>query len=392
MVLLTRLTRLTRAFVLFTVPTLVVGVFVPVARADIETSPIKISVQKNLLINGNGQPVKLVGVNKSGTEYMCAHDWNFFDGQANSATVTAMQSWKINVVRVPLNESCWLGINGVGAKFSGANYQSAINTWVTLLQSAGIYPILDLHVSASGAIKATGMANMANEDHSIDFWRSVATYFKSNHGLIFDLFNEPNQINWACWRDGCTTKEGWRTAGMQAMVTAIREADATQPIMLEGIGQGTDLSQWLTFKPNDPLDQLIASNHNYSGMNFSNSLSAWNKKYLPITATVPLVTGELGQPDCKHNYIDDYMKWADLNNVSYIAWTWNATSKYWPCSNHSLIADEAGTPSPYGVGFRDHLLSLPSQSKFTVAAVKVSAAITKKVKPSKASRTKVLNG
>ena len=385
-------TRLVRAIAFFAISALVSGGCLPVAEADVESSPIKISVQKNLLIDGNGQPIKLVGVNKSGTEYMCAHDWNFFDGQASAATVAAMRAWKINVVRVPMNEDCWLGINGVSPKFSGANYQSAISAWVTLLQSGGIYPILDLHVSAPGTIKATYMEKMADEDHSIDFWSSVAAYFKSNHGLIFDLFNEPNQINWSCWRDGCATKEGWRTAGMQDMVTAIREADATQPIMLEGIGQATDLSQWLTYKPNDPLNQLIASNHNYSGMNFSNSLSAWNRKYSPITTTVPLLTGELGQPDCKHNYIDDYMNWADLNNVSYVAWTWNVTSKYWPCSNHSLIADEAGTPSPYGVGFRDHLLSLPSQSNFTVAAVKVSAAITKKIKPSKASRTKVLNG
>ena len=385
-------TRLVRVITAFSISALVSGVCLPVAEADTESSPIKISVQKNLLIDGNGQPIKLVGVNKSGTEYMCAHDWNFFDGQATAATVTAMKAWKINVVRIPLNEDCWLGLNGVSPKFSGSNYQSAINTWVTMLQSAGIYSILDLHVSAPGSIKATYMEKMADEDHSIDFWSSVAAYFKSNHGLIFDLFNEPNQINWSCWRDGCTTKEGWRTAGMQDMVTAIREADATQPIMLEGIGQATDLSQWLAYKPHDPRNQLIASNHNYSGMNFSNNLNAWNQKYAPITATVPLVTGELGEPDCNHGYIDKYMNWADANNVSYVAWTWNSTSKSWPCSNHSLIADETGTPSPYGVGFRDHLQSLAVQSNLTSKAAPVSFAITQKSKTIKVRSAKVQNG
>jgi len=372
-----------------------VSAFAPSARADFVDfikAPLEISVKGNLLIDFQGQPVRLVGVNKSGTEYMCAHGWNFFDGQANAATVAAMKSWKINVVRVPLNESCWLGINGVSPKFSGLKYHNAINDWVTLLQSAGIYAILDLHSSAPGSTKATSMDEMANEDHSIDFWRSVATYFKSNRGVIFDLYNEPNKIDWDCWRDGCMTKEGWRTAGMQAMVTAIREVGATQPVMLEGIGQATDLSQWMEYKPNDPLNQLIASNHNYSGMNFSNSLGAWDKKYAPITKTVPLVTGELGQPNCNNDYIKDYMKWADLNNVSYIAWTWNVTSKHWPCSRHSLIADEKGSPSPYGIGFRDHLLALPSQSDFSIKAGAASFLISKKSRPSKANRTKVLNG
>jgi len=384
--------RLARALALFSLSALVAGVFVPSAKADVDDSPIKISVQKNLLIDGNGQPVRLVGVNKSGSEYMCVHDWNYFDGQANSATVAAMKSWKINVVRVPLNEDCWLGINGVSPKFSGKNYRSAINTWVTTLQSAGIYAILDLHVSAPGATKATYMEKMADADHSTDFWSSVAAYFKSNHGVIFDLFNEPNQINWSCWRDGCTTKEGWQTAGMQDMVTAIREEDATQPIMLEGIGQATDLSQWFAYKPLDPLNQLIASNHNYSGMNFSNNLDAWNRKYAPIAAVVPLVTGELGQPDCSHGYIDKYMNWADENNVSYLAWTWNATSKSWPCSSHSLIADESGTPSPYGIGFRDHLLTLPTKSNLTTKVVLASTLTTKQINSVKVRSAKVENG
>ena len=185
--------RLVRTVACISITVMFVAVFTPNSSAEPSASteflkvPFKISVKGNVLIDGYGQPVRLVGVNKSGSEYMCANDWNFFDGKANAATVKAMKSWKINVVRVPLNESCWLGINGVGPKFSGINYKNAINNWVMLLQSAGIYAILDLHVSAAGATKATRMANMANEDHSIDFWRSVATFFKSNQGLIFDL-------------------------------------------------------------------------------------------------------------------------------------------------------------------------------------------------------------
>src|SRR2546422_3166294 len=52
---------------------------------------------------------RLRGVNRSGTEYACAQGWGMFDGPSDSASVQAIASWKANVVRVPLNETCWLG-------------------------------------------------------------------------------------------------------------------------------------------------------------------------------------------------------------------------------------------------------------------------------------------
>jgi Cellulase (glycosyl hydrolase family 5) len=60
----------------------------------------------------------------------------------------------------------------------------------------------------------------ADADHSPKFWSSVATYFKANPAVVFDLYNEPHVGSWACWRDGCTSSAGWRTAGMQALVNA----------------------------------------------------------------------------------------------------------------------------------------------------------------------------
>ena len=41
-----------------------------------------------------------------------------------------MKSWDINAVRVPLNESCWLGINGIEPSLGGAAYRAAIRTYV----------------------------------------------------------------------------------------------------------------------------------------------------------------------------------------------------------------------------------------------------------------------
>src|SRR5947207_5406200 len=105
-------------------------------------------VQGNQLVDSTGHVVRLKGVNRSGTEYACAQGWGFFDGPSDSASVAAIASWKANVVRVPLNETCWLAINGVKPAYSGANYQRVISDYVALLNGAGMIAILELHWSA----------------------------------------------------------------------------------------------------------------------------------------------------------------------------------------------------------------------------------------------------
>src|SRR5690348_6925230 len=81
-----------------------------------------LSVQGNQLLAG-GKPIQLRGVNRSGSEYACLHGWGIFDGRADPSSVHAIASWHTNVVRLPLNEDCWLDINSVPNQYSGANYQ-----------------------------------------------------------------------------------------------------------------------------------------------------------------------------------------------------------------------------------------------------------------------------
>jgi hypothetical protein len=314
-------------------------------------------VSGNKLVNGAGQVVRLLGVNRSGAEYACIQGWGIFDGPVDAASIAAIKTWKTNVVRVPLNEDCWLGINGVNPAYGGANYQRAIGDYVGRLHAAGFVVILDLHVAAPGTTKSTSIVVMADADHAPAFWSSVASYFKGDPGVIFDLYNEPHDISWPCWRDGCVTSEGWRTAGMQSLVNAVRSTGARQPIMVGGLGWASDLSQWRTYRPNDSANQLIASFHLY---NFSgcNQRSCWDSTVAPVAASHPVVTGEVGQNDCAHWFLDAYMAWADSKGISYLGWTWN-TGGGWTCTNGpTLISNFNGTPTNFGVGLRDHLVAL----------------------------------
>ena len=103
-----------------------------------------------------------------------------------------MAAWHADAVRVPLNEDCWLGINGQPSVSgqSATAYRTAIEAWVSSLDADGIYAVLDLHWSAPGTNVADGQRPMP-DDHSVAFWQSVASTFASDHAVVFDAFNEP---------------------------------------------------------------------------------------------------------------------------------------------------------------------------------------------------------
>lgn len=312
-----------------------------------------IHVSGNHFTNAAGTPIRLFGVNHSGSEYACIQGWGIFEGPTTDAAVATIASWHVNAVRVPLNEDCWLNINGVNPAYGGANYQNAIVNYVNTLHRHNIYAIVDLHWSAPGTQAATGQKNMADADHSPAFWQSVATTFKNDPAVVFDLYNEPYGVDWNCWLNGCTTP-GYQTAGMQSLVNAVRSTGATQPIMVGGLQWANDLTGWLAHKPSDPLNSIAASIHLYN-FNACVTTACWNSVFAPIAAQGPVVTGEMGENDCAHGFIDQYMAWADVTGVSYVGWTWNV----WSCGGGpALITDYNGTPTGFGIGLRNHLIAV----------------------------------
>src|SRR5206468_2722397 len=95
----------------------------------------QLQVSGNRLEDGQGKPVRLVGVNRSGTEYACIQGWGIFSGPSDAASIQAIHAWRVNAVRVPLNEDCWLGIHCTDSSLCGANYQAAIGAYVDLLNA-----------------------------------------------------------------------------------------------------------------------------------------------------------------------------------------------------------------------------------------------------------------
>jgi hypothetical protein len=328
---------------------------------------LSVHVQGNHLVNGTGATIRLIGVDYSGPEYACAQGWGIFDGPSSLTSVQAIKAWHVNAVRLPLNEDCWLGINGVKSSYGGSNYRSAILKYVNLLTGDGMYAILALAWNAPGTKLATGQNPMPDYSHSSAFWKSVASTFKGHPAVLLDLFGEPFPADnsnttaaWTCWKNGgACAGVSYRTVGMQSLVNTVRATGARNVVMLGGVQYANNLSHWLAYKPKDSTGQLAASAHIYgnNACGAQNGGSCLTNTVAPVAAKVPVVFGETGETyddsECSSRNMQVILPWADQHGVSYLAWTWDT---WGTCS--ALISNFNGTvntQTPPGAAYAEYV-------------------------------------
>lgn len=342
------------------------------AAAAAHAAPLSgVRASGNGLVDGSGAPVVLHGVNYSGTEFACIQNWGFYGGPSNPVDAArGLGTWPgVNVVRVPLNEGCWLAINGAPAAFSGAAYKAAIQNLVTALHNEDLAVILELHWSGAGTTMASGQQPMPNRDHTLTFWQEVANAYKGDPAVIFDVFNEPLPDNnqntneaWRCWRDGGTCAGmSFQAAGMQELVTAVRGTGAKNLIMLGGVQYGGQIGRWLEHAPTDPEGNLAASLHIYDFTGCTTQ-ACWDAMVTPVIQAVPLVVGEIGDhpnAPCNTAFSTSLLDWLDARRVSHLAWNWNV---WGGCLD--LITNYDGTPSAgWGTSYKARLatyISVPN--------------------------------
>jgi hypothetical protein len=371
------------------------------------------------IVDGQGNTVVLHGANETGSQTNCAYQAGgsasagypgFFDMPPTQAAVNQMLAWKINAVRVPLNEDCWLGINGLPSSGStSSDYQSAIEQFVSLLTTSGLSVILDLHWAGPGTDQtgpSLGQIPMADADHALTFWTSVASAFKSNGSVIFDLYNEPGITDWSCWVSGaaasakCAQASGksYAVAGMATMLQTVRNAGATNIAILGGLSLSQDFSKWVTSVQSIPslpspldgisTDNVAASWHaydfnsvytqcpsQYNQPAYSGQSCATAQQFATssgiadvLSAGFPVVVGELAisafststaskfssaQLTVLQNWLDGLMTYMEGQQQGYLAWSWDLDQ------TPLMITDYAtGAPTPYfGATYQKHLQS-----------------------------------
>lgn len=189
---------------------------------------------------------------------------------------------------------------------------------------------------------------------------------------MFDLFNEPvmsgsDDQQFKCWKNGSTTASGgdctmvnFAVAGMQQLLTTVRQAGANNLVMLGGIGYASTLDLWPTYVPTDMLSppNIAASWHVYDDQGGCTDDGATTVSTLcgsnpglggeaVMNAGYPIIVGETGYYSCSaavgQAWWPLFLSWADAQGIGYVAWSWSDGN------NPQLLANTT-TFTPGGIG------------------------------------------
>jgi len=323
--------------------------YVPPEQANTAKWPKELHVKGNRIVDTDGKEVWLQGVNAGGLETLPA------DTQVIKSTLVAIDDWKANAIRLPMNETFWFGRSPL-QKDGGKAYRDIIDQCVMIAANRGAYLILDLH------------RYRAPKAEHAEFWKDAATHFKNHPAVLFDLMNEPHGISWKVWRDGgfvgekkgvdesafLTAEEkkknqGFDSVGMQALADAVRSTGANNIVIAGGIGWSGDLS--------GVADGYELSDKTGNGIMYSwhqyNWHKGWDKTVLPVAAKYPVFVGEVGADPKKMDFIpaelqEDPYTWVPdmLGFIQKYRLNWTGWC-FHPRATPVMISDWKYTPTPY---------------------------------------------
>jgi hypothetical protein len=307
---------------------------------------LKVSGKYFQTVSGGGI-VRLVGVNLCGCEWSAAGygPSGGFGGDMVQSVNAAVSTWKSNCLRVPLNQDFWFGYsNGSSASSttqSTANqnkYRTYIDNVVNAASGKNVCVELDLHWSGKGSWGSSVDAKQQNmpDDHSTDFWQDVATRYKNNPAVLFNLYNEPKDDSWSIWKNGGQSGSGFHTPGHQSLVNTIRTTGANNVIIVGGLGWAYDMTGVAANALSDPGGNGIAYEAHIYDNKGTGAPGIWNTNVtVAVNAGFCVVIGEFGPKNdgSQDNtgctpFESDLIKWIDgANTANYpysaLGWSFN---------------------------------------------------------------------
>ena len=324
------------------------------------TTPIGVSIQGTRFYS-QGQPVTLVGVNRSSLEYSCTGD-----DHLTPADFQAMRQWGANVVRLPTSSAFWANAGG-----ACPGYRETVQRVVANARAAHLFVILDLQWSAPFDLPADRTRGgvqcpMPDAGKDLAMWKDIAALYRNDTGVLFDLYGEPYDISWSTWLNGGTITEGcyivggpslekeagtYHAIGMRELVRQIRAIAPGNVIVVSGINWGYDLSE-IAAGYAVPDKNIAYDTHPFDYGN--KQPGDWYRAFGQTATRFPVIVGEFGSYNCGTSYIEQAISYFNKRHISWLAWTWQTGS----CSGPSLLADWFGKPSvPYGSFIQRQMLA-----------------------------------
>jgi len=247
-----------------------------------------LSVKGTTLVNQEGKEVILRGVSFGW------HNWwpRFY----NENTVNWLkEDWKCSVVRAAI------GVEPQGAYLT--NPQTALNCLYAVVDAAiknDLYVIIDWH---SHNIKL---------EEAKAFFRLVAEKYKDYPNIIYEVFNEPENIAWSSVK-----------AYSEAVIQTIREIDSKN-IILVGSPQWDQAVDKPAADPIRGYDNLMYTLHFYAathGQWLRDRASDALKKGLPLFVSECAGMEASGDGPINKTEWQKWVQWMDDNRISWAAWS-----------------------------------------------------------------------
>jgi endoglucanase len=314
------------------------------------TTQASYTVVGNSIENANGQKVLVQGVDRPSLEWSCSGSSATGSGSGIPASdfTTMRTDWNSNAVRIPLDQDRWLTNAAQYCSTYKANVEAAVNE----AEAAGMIVILDLHWSDQGNLATTASGQQCMPDqNSVTFWQQMATLYKGDPNVWFELYNEPyppgssQSAQWNTWQNGgsvtCSALVGgntatWNTPGMQTLVNTVRATGANNIVIAGGLSYSSNLNS---------VPSLTGSNVAYAihiyrqSAGASWSTAGWDSQFGSTSATKPVIATEFGDQGCDGSQFDpQLLSYFRSHNVGYTAWAWYAGS----CNFTSIITNAAG--------------------------------------------------
>jgi aryl-phospho-beta-D-glucosidase BglC (GH1 family) len=264
------------------------------ASENIATFPSRLHVSGNQIADEEGRTIVLQGIMPPDPAVLDQR------GHFNHEFFSGIQATNSNVIRIPVHPENW-----VKDKDYLWRYLDPIVRWAGEL---GMYVVIDWHYIGNVATGAgPQMPEIDNQpkELTIEFWQLTADYFRNTPNVIFEIFNEPQNISADEWR---------RSAG--EIVTTIRAQGSNKLIIVGGIDYGKDLA-WVIANPISDGNLAYAS-HIYP----VHSSSMWANWFGKVAEKYPVVITEWGFMDQSKDATTSYL---------------------------------VGTPVTYGIPFLDYL-------------------------------------
>ena len=282
------------------------------------TGPL--STSGNQILDGNGAPVTLRGINRAGMEY------NVPSVAITQTEIDQAHQWGANFIRLGVSEQHFLT---TGCAYSSA-YVAQLDQVVNWITSDGMVALIDPVEFANPCGTGSVQRPMADA-MTVTFWQQVAARYAQNPLVAFDLFNEPHNMADTTWLNGGTVVDTtgiYQVVGMQQLYNAVRSTGATNLVFAEG-------NNWAsTFPSNVHLSgyNIVYGVHYYpcpeatapqcTGNPYSAAPVLQN--WVGPARTVPVVFDEFGYPSSTDGgYAANAIAFAEANGLGWAVMGWN---------------------------------------------------------------------